>query len=43
MARTLKPLRPGDAVEHCYGPQQGETITAQRRRSLQNQYHFHCR
>jgi len=43
VARTLKELRAGDPVEHCYGPQQGEMVTAERRRLLQAQYHFHCK
>ena len=43
IARTLKKLRAGDPVEHCYGPQQGEMVTAERRRLLQAQYHFYCK
>ena len=43
MARTLKKLRAGDPVEHCYGPQQGNMVTAERRQELQRLYHFHCR
>ena len=43
VARTVKTLRAGDPVERCYGPQQGNTVTAERRRKLQAKYNFHCR
>ena len=43
VARTLKPLRAGEPAEHCYGPQQGQMVTSQRRHLLQAQYNFHCR
>ena len=43
MARTLKMLRAGDPVEHCYGPQQGNMVVTERRPKLQALYNFHCR
>jgi len=43
VARTLKTLLAGDPVEHCYGPQQGNMVTAERRQKLEALYNFYFR
>ena len=41
--RALEHLAAGVSIQHCYGPQCGESITPVRQRLLLQQYYFECR
>lgn len=43
IVRATTDIALGAPLWHCYGPQQGQYVTAQRQLLLTNQYHFQCR